>query len=386
MGGTYWTKLRRLMHSQIVRVMNTKYVNQIMHDVISNNLEPELNEIISNPTNKENLWFCRKNLCLLTFNIIFHANFKCNANYDSDKLCLELATDLSDFLGYDIIKRQALKLILPWFLYWLVPESYMDPYHTITKRINDNIKMLIKQKNEGLKEKGDNVSFMDNTSDMVGDKDLDFKYTETEQISDVFLMFLAGTDTTSLSLEWGLICLSKQPEIQNRVRCELEMVLRQNDIDYAANSSKIVYDIKLLIQLPLFRALLWEILRISCVSRLGLPHAITERDEWIEMSDGRKYRLPKGASLNYNVECIHYNYLENEQWKNKQNGLILQEICLENWLKEKRVIMGYLLLNYSFELPAKYEKMRYIPHCGGVRHGVCKPKEEIPIIIKKIIK
>merc|ERR1712176_1567470 len=141
----------------------------------------------------------------------------------------------------------------------------------------------------------------------------------------------AGTDTTSLSLEWGLICLAKQPKIQNRVRQELQMVLKRNGIDYSAENKSISYDIKLLLQLPLFRALIWEILRISCVSRLGLSHEVTGKEEWVETRDGQKYRIPIGARLQYNVECIHYNYLEGEQWKNEQHGLSLQEICLENW-------------------------------------------------------
>ena len=34
------------------------------------------------------------------------------------------------------------------------------------------------------------------------------------------------------------------------------------------------------------------------------------------------------------IDCIHYEYLGLEKWKNKDYGLILQEICLENWLKD----------------------------------------------------
>merc|ERR1712129_402189 len=224
---------------------------------------------------------------------------------------------------------------------------------------------------------------------------LDFEYTEAMEIADVFGMFLAGTDTTSLRLEWGLILLAKQQRVQQRVREELQSVIKYK-------SSKSTYDMKMMLQLPLFRALVWEILRISCVVRLGLEHMITERDEWITTDDGNKYRLPKGSKIRYNVECMHYNYLGNENWKNEKHGLIMQEICLDNWLKdgmdkpvfmknssfigfgagkrdcvgqqlalkELRVIVGYLLMNYTFALPDEYKAMKYIEPYGGITIGV----------------
>merc|ERR1712154_408046 len=154
--------------------------------------------------------------------------------------------------------------------------------------------------------------------------------------------------------------------------------------------------------------------RISSVARLGIEHQILEKDEWITTSDGKKYCLPKGTDIHYNVECINYGYLGNENWKNKENGLSPQEICLENWLKEgsgqfyqnpsfitfghgkrdcigkqlalkeMRVILGYFLLNYTFALPQRYSKMKNIPHSGGVRFGVSKPEEQIPLVVNKI--
>ena len=51
-------------------------------------------------------------------------------------------------------------------------------------------------------------------------------------------------------------------------------------------------------------------------------------------------------------------------------------------MKEMRVILGYLLLNYSFSVEDKYMKMKNIPHKGGDRGSVCKPNPEIPLIVK----
>ena len=51
-------------------------------------------------------------------------------------------------------------------------------------------------------------------------------------------------------------------------------------------------------------------------------------------------------------------------------------------MKEMRVILGYLLLNYRFSIEDKYMKMDKIPTKGGVRGGVAKPVPQIPLIIE----
>ena len=53
-------------------------------------------------------------------------------------------------------------------------------------------------------------------------------------------------------------------------------------------------------------------------------------------------------------------------------------------MKEMRVILGYLLLNYKFSVEQKYEKMEFIPWSGGTRAGVAKPDPEIPVIVDKL--
>ena len=51
-------------------------------------------------------------------------------------------------------------------------------------------------------------------------------------------------------------------------------------------------------------------------------------------------------------------------------------------MKEMRVILGFLLINYDFSLEDKYMKMDKIPQKGGVQGSVAKPFPEIPLIIK----
>ena len=53
-------------------------------------------------------------------------------------------------------------------------------------------------------------------------------------------------------------------------------------------------------------------------------------------------------------------------------------------MKEMRIILGYLLINYRFKVEDKYMEMNKIPFKGAVRGGIIKPTPEIPLILKQI--
>lgn len=396
LNGEKWSKMRRIMHTQIVRVMDTETVNKILNDVIQNGLAPELDKLTSKGNGK-NLWYCREPLAELTFNIIFAANFGGNVDFKSDVLCKQLAQDLIQAAHPDTSRGRVTEARLGAFC----PNSISKPIKELRLRIIKNIKILLKQRNSK------SGSFIDNTQHLTEDN---IDYPEEQQIADIFLMFGAGTDTTSVTTEWGLLLIARQPDIQNKVRNELMTVLERNNIDYKNDSANIQYDIKLLRQLPLFRALIHEILRISGVIRLGVAHSLA-KDMDITMDDGKKYKLPKGCTIRYNVDCMHNDYLGKENWKNREFNLDFQQICLQNWIKsdngkfyqnpsfftfgsgkrdcvgkqlamkELRVILGYLLLNYRFSLQPKYMKMKHIPFKGV--QMIAKPQHEIPLLIEK---
>ena len=242
------------MHSKLIRVMTTKHVNHIMCDIIVNDLEPELKKILSKSESK---WFCRESLSKLTFNIIFRANFGQNVDFENNPLCQQLAKDIIDSVEWDIAKRNILLFVLPNLAPMILPKSYFQPVYDMKKRLVCNLKTLIKQMNlmEKKIESNDDMTFMDHTRQLASNNNDDIDtYTESQEIADIMLLFIAGTDTTSISTEWGLLLLSRQPDIQEKVRNELISVLNKNNIDYKSNPVNILYDIKLLLQLPLFRA------------------------------------------------------------------------------------------------------------------------------------
>ena len=80
--------------------------------------------------------------------------------------------------------------------------------------------------------------------------------------------------------------LSRHPDIQRRVRNELVFVLIQNGIDYKSDPMNVLYDINLLLQLPLFRACIREILTVSQVAWTCVAYSI-QRDILITTNNGK---------------------------------------------------------------------------------------------------
>ncbi|KAI0056031.1 cytochrome P450 [Artomyces pyxidatus] len=93
------------------------------------------------------------------------------------------------------------------------------------------------------------------------------------------IMFLAGSDTTTISLSWWLVAMINHPEAQARAHAELDAVIGRDRVPTFAD----------LPHLPYVRATVKEALRWRPAFPLGLPHATTE-DDWYE----GKF-IPKGT-------------------------------------------------------------------------------------------
>ena len=109
-------------------------------------------------------------------------------------------------------------------------------------------------------------------------------------------MFVAGTDTTSITSEWGLILSAKQIDVQQKVREELFEALKSINITDYTDPSNLIFDINLSLKIPSFRALMHEIVRISCIARTGVAHW-TVKSMQVEFKDGTKYNVPEKSMI-----------------------------------------------------------------------------------------
>ncbi|KAH9887972.1 CyP450 monooxygenase [Cubamyces lactineus] len=97
--------------------------------------------------------------------------------------------------------------------------------------------------------------------------------------------FLAGTDTTSVTLQGFLCAMLLYPEVQKRAQEELDAVVGPDRLPQFDDRAS----------LPYVTAVVKEALRWHNVAPLGLPHSCTADDEY------RGWRIPKGATVMANV-------------------------------------------------------------------------------------
>ncbi|CAL5066371.1 unnamed protein product [Urochloa decumbens] len=106
-----------------------------------------------------------------------------------------------------------------------------------------------------------------------------------------FLMdlFVAGTATTAITVQWTLAELLRHPEIMSKVRAELQEVLGEKEHPDESDVDK----------LPYLRTVAMEIMRLHPPSPLMMPH--------VAMAEGAEvggYPVPKGTKVIINVWAV----------------------------------------------------------------------------------
>ncbi|XP_004696623.1 cytochrome P450 2K6-like [Echinops telfairi] len=112
------------------------------------------------------------------------------------------------------------------------------------------------------------------------------KDKSTEHFSDENLvalvsnLFVAGTETTSTTLRWGILLMMRYPEIQKKVRDEIAKVVGSAQPQIAHRT-----------QMPYTDAVIHEVQRFANILPTSLPHATTTNITF------RNYFIPKGTEV-----------------------------------------------------------------------------------------
>eukprot|EP01083_Nonionella_stella_P243108 847424_1 len=354
-----WEQRRKHSQSALFKLMTAAKVTSITQNAIDNTLNPHLSNITT-----DQLWYPRQLCAYLAMNTIFQCCFARSVTID-DPLYLELSALVDDtfrnsFQAEFFVKLPILRMLNP---------TKFGELQRIRDRRNQIIEEFIQEREEKWN-KANVECFID--SSLIAK--LNGKMTHTEIVADTYFMFAAGTDTTSSTLEFGVVLAAKYPEVVHKVRNEL-MKHHQGRVI----NGFVQFNLKRLNRYPLFRAFIHEVLRVSSVVPIGVEHSNNYKDVWIEAAD-RKYCIPKGSRVHYNVAFVH-KWSANEHWI--QNG---DEVCLDNWLvydkngdphfvknesfvsfgvgrrdcvgrllavKELAIIFGHLILNYELSLQDK---------------------------------
>ncbi|XP_075045027.1 cytochrome P450 2J4-like [Mixophyes fleayi] len=109
-------------------------------------------------------------------------------------------------------------------------------------------------------------------------------------------LFVAGTETTSSSLEWCLLYMMLHPDIQEKCREEIHRIRGDRDhLDYEDR-----------MMMPYTQAVLQEVQRCASIVPLGVTHSSIKD---IQLNG---YTIPKGTMIIPDLSSVHY---DESQWK-----------------------------------------------------------------------
>ncbi|XP_073504159.1 cytochrome P450 2K1-like isoform X2 [Phyllobates terribilis] len=121
-------------------------------------------------------------------------------------------------------------------------------------------------------------------------------FNEENLLSSVLDLFAGGTESTSTTIEWGILLMMKYPEIQKRVQDEIKTHVKPGQLPTVEDRKK----------MPYTDAVIHEIQRFGNIVPLNVLHS-TPTDVYL-----RGYLIPKGTDVIPFLTSVLY---DKTQWK-----------------------------------------------------------------------
>jgi len=147
----------------------------------------------------------------LTLGIVVQCLFSADVSHDVDEVGATLK---------ELIKPFASQATLKWILDNRLPTPAHLRFHRLAKKIDNVVYRIISERRSTGKDEGDLLSML------LAARDEDGSQMNDQQLRDeVMTLFLAGHETTALTLAWSWYLLGTNPESERRFHAELDEVL-----------------------------------------------------------------------------------------------------------------------------------------------------------------
>ncbi|XP_054838792.1 cytochrome P450 2J2-like [Eublepharis macularius] len=194
-------------------------------------------------------------------------------------------------------------------------------------------------------------------------------YNEDNLTQCIFDLFIAGTETTSLTLQWALLLMANHPDIQEKVYKEMEEVL-------GSSQSFSYQDRK---KLPYTNAVIHEIQRFKYIFIFGVPRQTTKDvnmmgfvipketmicpDLRSVLLDPKQWETPEAFNPNHFLDKDG-NFVEREAFLPFGEGA---RECLGEQLAKIELFIFFinLLRSFSFQLPEGVKQLSEEPVVGA---------------------
>src|SRR5260370_4317318 len=152
-----------------------------------------------------------RDMMRLALEIVVKCLFSCDVSDDVDDVGATLK---------ELVNPFASQATLGWILNNRLPTPYHFRFHALAKKIDNVVYRIIAERRASGKDEGDLLSML------LAARDEDGSRMSDRQLRDeVMTLFLAGHETTALTLAWSWYFHGTHPEAETRVHAELDQVL-----------------------------------------------------------------------------------------------------------------------------------------------------------------
>src|SRR5437899_6479257 len=120
----------------------------------------------------------------------------------------------------ELVKPFASQATVKWIVNNRLPTPYHFRFHALAKRIDDVVYRIIAERRASGKDEGDLLSMLLAAHDEDGSQ-----MTDRQLRDEVMTLFLAGHETTALTLAWSWYLLGTNPDAEREFHAELDEVL-----------------------------------------------------------------------------------------------------------------------------------------------------------------